>query len=292
MPNANGKYPDSSTAGAIEAYTGSENELFSYDLKTKFYADVNSTATRDGTSVLNRAGGGRWLALAGGGAPGFQGSYALEAAQVLGTSKMNTWMLDFINGVDDVAQSLDTNGTQTIVGDSTDPVNAIGGVLRMGTSVVNVAVNNQVLPHVSGSFAPMCGFNTPAIKFYRAARMRIFSTPDANTLCWAGSPGWRMGVIGSNSTTKYSLQIKSSSPSFITSTISIDTAFHIFATYHDGVNAWFRVDNEAWQSLPDLALFPLSAADNSYWNVVCGKVTGAVNHLLDVDWGFWAVSPT
>jgi hypothetical protein len=49
--------------GYAEAYTGDAQEIFCMDLKVQFYADPNSAATRDGTTVLNRANGGRWVKL-------------------------------------------------------------------------------------------------------------------------------------------------------------------------------------------------------------------------------------
>lgn len=242
-----------------------------------------------GAAAYNKVGS----ASGGAASPGFQSKYTAEASQLLGTDQLNGWMLDFINGVDDCAQVVSTNSTQAIVGDDTDAVNSIGGVLRMGTGTDNAARDNLVLPHVSGSFAPMCGFNTPTIKFYRAFRFRMNTAPDANTNCWIGSLGWRAGVIGANSATRFSLQVKSTSPVYITSTIDPrDNLYHVGATYWDGVNAWLRFDAEPWQPLGTLAQFPISNAVESYWRINNGKLGGATNHLIDVDWGLWLVSPT
>lgn len=260
-----------------------------------FVCDPSSTATADGVLVAACPTGGRWLdeGLVGGITPGFRMTYLAEAAAKLGTADLVDFFLTFFTTPTSVGtQIVGTNCTQPILGDATDAVNSIGGVLRFTTGTDNAARTCRLIPIVSSSFAPTCGYNTPAIKFYRACRFRMNTTPTADTLAMMGSIGWHMGVIGANSITKYSLRVKSSGANYITSTVNVDTAWHVLRSYHDGVNAWFAVDNEAWQSMPDIAMFPLSAATESYWDLNLTKAAGAIDHGMDINWGLWVVSPS
>lgn len=223
---------------------------------------------------------------------GYKAKYLQEAAGLLGTDNLVDWFVTFFTTPTSFGtQIVGTNCTQPILGDATDAVNSIGGVLRFTTGVDNAARSSRLIPIVSASFAPTLAFNTPSVKFYRATRFRMISVPNANTVCYVGSIGFHVGVLGPNSITKFSLRVKSSGANYITSTINVDTAWHILRSYHDGVNAWFAVDNEPWQPLPDLALFPLSAATESYWDFNMSKLGGVVDHQVDSNWGLWVVAP-
>lgn len=231
-------------------------------------------------------------------APGAFGSsetaYGEIASARLGTNLLDSWYMDFINGSADEAFSLTAGGgASTAVGDSADPVNAIGGISALTTGA-NPTGAAQVLPVIATNFSPLAAYGTSNIRFYRACRFQMATAPTADTIAFAGSLAESAGVFGANSTTRYSMRIRSNAvggQQYITSTVAIDTLWHVLEHWWDGTSFWFSVDGETPISLSGLGLFPISNATENYYTWMVAKLGGAVDHHASWDWILWTVVP-
>ncbi len=222
--------------------------------------------------------------------------YKTRASSLLGTSNLASFYREFQTGVAGWTQNLvGASGVaqEISVPDSTDAVNSIGGICTFGTgSATNGTSELYRVGDGAAGLAPFLAFGNVNIKFYYATRFRMSSAVDANVACGVGTRAWLMGCYGANSTTKYSLRMGISGFHYLTSTVSIDTAFHIMETWHDGSTAWLSVDGETPVSVPDTAFWPIATANNAGPIFTFAKATAvATIYTGAVNWGLWCVKP-
>lgn len=236
------------------------------------------------------------------------GQAVQEAAlsALLGVSNLNSLCFMPMGGGNTSSWSASGTGTGPATQDTvndTDPTYAAdsaGGYFVMGTGTGASAAlgqNNAFIqtPNFAGR-ATFLKYNDPARKFGMAWVGKIISTPDANTVLQIGSAGSvtaalgniRMGVIGSISTTKFTLAIGANAGATITSTVSIDTGLHTVLMWMDGTNFNFKVDTETVQTVSAIAQYPLNGGTgNSNPLLLADKVSGSVNHLFGTKLALW-----
>jgi len=231
-------------------------------------------------------------------APGTLGDFQTAEADLmsarLGTPVLDSWYMDFINSSADFNFSIVGGATaQTCVGDAADARNPVGGIASaQTTAAVNGSV--QYVPIIATNFAPMASFSFPDIKFGRIIRFRMETAPTADTIAYGGTLAVGAGVFGANSTGKYSLRVRSNAvggQQYITSTVTVDTKWHVLRFWWDGTSFWFQVDSEAPISMSGLGLFPLSNNTENYYTWQITKVGGAVDHHCSWDNLHWLVAP-
>lgn len=232
--------------------------------------------------------------IAGGGTiGGYDLVYRCRAGALLGTANLSVLYRGFIDGLQVWTESL--NGTAAAlalpIGDGTDAVNSVGGEATFATGT-DTDGTSELFPTISASFAPTLAAQDITVKFYRACRFRMITTPDANTSCFIGSRNFGAGVFGANSTTKFSVRAitNGAGANYVTSTVTVDTKWHIIESWSDGVSAWICVDGETPVKAAATTWWPLTITDNSFALFSCAKVTGVVNHKMAANWGLWAVA--
>jgi hypothetical protein len=238
----------------------------------------------------------------GNGAPapavGSLGSFQTAEAQLmsarLSTPILDEWYMDFINSSADFNFSITGGATaQTCVGDSPDSRGPVGGIASaQTTAATNGSV--QYLPIIASNFAPLASYNSPDVKFGRIIRFRMETVPTADTIAFGGTLGVGAGVFGANTISKYSLRVRSNAvggQQYITSTVSVDTKWHVLRFWWDGTSFWFQVDSEAPISMSGLGLFPISNATENYYTWQLTKVGNAFDHHCSWDSLHWLVAP-
>jgi len=272
------------------------------DLVESSGADLPPTGTtriiRKGGVTQQSVDGAAFAALgASGSSGGWRATYEANAAARLGSSNFSPYYRGFEDGLIGWTQNLVGTGVAQAISipDSTDAVASLGGTCTFGTGTsTNGASELYRLSDGAAGLAPFLAYTDITKKFYYACRFQLSSAADANAACGIGVRNWLMGVYGANSTTKFSMRAGGASGFYLTSTVSVDTNFHLMETWHDGSSAWFSVDGET----------PVTAADTAWWATITGngtntsapvftfaKVTGATNYTGAASFGFWAIKP-
>jgi hypothetical protein len=177
-----------------------------------------------------------------------------------------------------------TTGTNVAIPDTLDQINGLGGGRRMTTSVATDGAARMAIPDFT-VLVPTIAYNDNTKKFYRMHRARLITAPTTDTILRLGSFNWAAGVHGSGSTTKYTCRLNAGG-TYLVSTISIDTGFHVFEHWYDGQSAWLSVDGEDPVGAPASGLWPLNTGQ-SFAEMSIVKVGGAVDHQADISFGFW-----
>lgn len=178
--------------------------------------------------------------------------------------------------------------TTTGSGVVSQPTNVKGGVVQINTAAT-AASQAGLLTVTSGATA--WTLSTAGESWYFAARMRLTTTPDAQTYCGIGLLNVAqtreviIGVAGSESTTKYVLRTGTSTYAgtrqSALSTVTIDTGWHTFEAWNPAGTSSLRlsVDGETAVSLTATTV----AADASYPFIECNNNTTAAAQTLQVD---------
>ncbi len=232
---------------------------------------------------------------------GYDAYYRNRAAGFLGTSFLSCQYKGFIAGVEGWTQNLvgaSGVGQAIAPGESTDAVSSVGGIMIANTGTATTG-SSQLIPAVSAGRAPTLAAANVNVKFYRACRMRTLTAVDANMASGVGSTNWLMGILGANSTTKFSVAAVTNAGAthYVTSTVSIDVGangdavgWHVIESWHDGVKAWICVDGETPVGVADTTWWSLTTVNNSSALIVAGKVTGATDYTCEFEWALWCVA--